>query len=85
MRDAMPLAEGAMARVKTGLFWMNLRFTETGDILSTMGSVVPEHYRVHEEENNHPASRIVSQGVLKSQPHKAMYSEFGSSSEEIAQ
>jgi len=68
----MPLAEWALPRVKTELYWMNLMFAEPGDILSTTGPVVPEYYRVHVEENNHPASKIVNLGVLRGHPHKAL-------------
>ena len=73
----MPLAEWALPRVKTELYWINLRFAEPGEILSTTGPVVPEHYIVHVEKNNHPASKIVSVEVLMGHHHKALDSEFG--------
>ena len=73
----MPLAEWALPRVKTESYWMNLGFAEPGDILSTTGPVVPEHYRVHVEENYRPASKIVNLRVLRAHHHKALDSEFG--------
>ena len=73
----MPLAEAALPKVNTELYWINLRFADPGDIMSITGPVVPEHYMVHVEENSHPASKIVNFGALRGHPHKALDSEFG--------
>ena len=68
----MPLTERALPRVKTEFYWIKLRFPEPMDIQSTTGPVVPEYYRVHVEENNHPESKIVRLGSVEGSPSQGI-------------